>query len=240
MNTLKQEKQESEYRFPYHYLDMIEGFRLVEYMDYLKFVRKLIGDLEGKNILDAGCGDGRFCFELRDENAKVTGIDYSRRAINFAKAFNPDARFFVEDLTKFRLKERFDVIVSIETLEHIEPERLRKVFENIHKMLEKDGKLVITVPSKNIKTGSKHFQHFSKEDIKKYIDGLFEIEKVYGHGRIGYFRRKLFKFLLMKCYIWEGLGLKRYKRFLTRFYHKHLGICSLDKGKRLIIAARRI
>jgi 2-polyprenyl-3-methyl-5-hydroxy-6-metoxy-1,4-benzoquinol methylase len=232
----KQEKQESEYSFPYHYLDLIEGFRLVEYLDYIRLVKKLVQD--EKKILDAGCGDGRFCFELKEK--EIIGIDYSKKAINFAKAFNPNINFHAADLTNLNLNKKFDCVVSIETLEHIQPEKLRKVFENFHKILDKNGKLVITVPSKNIKVGSKHYQHFSKKDLENYMSGLFNIEQIFGHGKKSCFLRKLFKFMLIKCYILEGLGIKRYKRFLRGFFHKHLGVCKLSKGKRLIVIARKI
>jgi len=236
----KQKKQESEYRFPYHYLDFVEGFRLIEYLDYVRFVKKLIGDAKGKKILDAGCGDGRFCFELRNKGAEVIGIDYSERAINFARAFNPKAKFFVDDLTKFRLYKKIDVIVSIETLEHIEPEKIRSVFENFHKMLGDEGKLIITVPSKNVKTGSKHFQHFSREDLSKLMDELFNIERVFGHGKKGYFRKKMFNFRLGLGYISEARGYKKYKKALKRYYRKYLGVCNTNKGKRLIVVAKKI
>ena len=37
----------------------------------------LIGDVEGKQIVDVGCGDGALAVELASRGARVTGIDVS-------------------------------------------------------------------------------------------------------------------------------------------------------------------
>jgi SAM-dependent methyltransferase len=240
--TKKQLKQEEEYFFPYHYLDLVEGFRLVEFSDYLSVVRKLLGkvNLKDKKILDAGCGDGRFCYSLKGKCLNVTGIDYSAQAIRFAKAFNPKYDFYTADLCKFSLPKKFDYIVSIETLEHIELDKVGLFLKNIHKMLDKKGKLILTVPSKNVKVGSKHYQHFDVKSLEKNFNGLFKIEKVIAHGKYSWLHNKLFKLVLTISYLFEGLGSKRYIPSLRKFYRKHLGKCKLSQAKRLIVLARKL
>tara|TARA_Y100000310_G_C20618158_1_gene781795 strand:- start:207 stop:941 length:735 start_codon:yes stop_codon:yes gene_type:complete len=239
----QQQVQEDEYTFPYHYLDLVEGFRLIEYQDYIRVVRKLLGDINNKKIMDAGCGDGRFCYQLLKENANITGVDYSQQAINFAKAFSPRGKFIVGDLTKLAtktLKNKFDAIVSIETIEHIKPDKVRDIILSFHKMLKKDGELIITVPSKNTPVSSKHYQHFFVEDLERYLQGLFQIERAYGHGRLDYWPNKLFKIKLSLAYLKEGLKFRNYKNKLLNFYKKRLGLCKYNQGKRVIIKARKI
>ncbi len=48
-------------------------------------VCKSIGLLAGKTILDYGCGSGTFSRFLRDQGAKVTGVDVSEKMIEVAK-----------------------------------------------------------------------------------------------------------------------------------------------------------
>jgi SAM-dependent methyltransferase len=46
----------------------------------------LLGDVTGKRVLDAGCGEGRFARMLAERGAKVTAIDFSKRMIELAQA----------------------------------------------------------------------------------------------------------------------------------------------------------
>ena len=88
----------------------------MEYVSRLRVVKDLLRPFVGQRVLDAGCGDGRFCFEIKDEDVDVTGIDYSERALAFAKAFSPEVEFSVQDLKDIKLEGQFDTIVLIETL----------------------------------------------------------------------------------------------------------------------------
>lgn len=65
----------------------------IPYLHRLEMVKQLLRPFSGQYVLDAGCGDGRLCYELRKENVQVMGVDMSERAISFAKAFNPDINF---------------------------------------------------------------------------------------------------------------------------------------------------
>jgi 2-polyprenyl-3-methyl-5-hydroxy-6-metoxy-1,4-benzoquinol methylase len=47
---------------------------------------ELIGDVSGKRVLDAGCGEGRFARMLAERGALVTAIDLSSRMIDHARA----------------------------------------------------------------------------------------------------------------------------------------------------------
>jgi len=45
---------------------------------------ELVGEVAGKRVLDAGCGEGRFARMLAERGAKVSGIDLSERMIGHA------------------------------------------------------------------------------------------------------------------------------------------------------------
>ena len=234
----KQKVQEDEYIFPYHYLDIKcddEYLYGIEYLDYMRVVRNKIPNKSGTKVLDAGCGDGRFCYELRKakENVSVYGVDYSQRAIDFAKAFNPNTKFFVSDLTKLNLGEKFDYIVLIETLEHIIPKDIPKILDNISNHLKPNGKFIITVPSKNLKIHDKHYQHFDKESLTKTLSPHFKVEKIEGYSKLG-LKRTYFKLSRQIAFVLYPFtkkikALRKIYVELDKFYQKHLSIGDSDK-----------
>ena len=45
----------------------------------------LLGEVDGKRVLDLGCGEGRFCRILTERGASLTGVDLSSRMIELAR-----------------------------------------------------------------------------------------------------------------------------------------------------------
>ena len=101
---------------------------------------------KNKDVLDAGCGVGLFSYMAAKKDACVLGIDYSKEAISMAKKlYNHKNLTFKElDITNLP-KKKFDVIVSLGTLEHMnEPLKILKIFK---KHLTHNGKIIITSPN---------------------------------------------------------------------------------------------
>lgn len=104
-----------------------------------------------KNILDAGCGPGVFTFELarRLPESKVTGIDILNDLLEddkvVAQKIGLSNCFFRHvDITNMPLQNEFDLVISIDNLEHIEDDdHALKMFYN---SLVKDGELILHVP----------------------------------------------------------------------------------------------
>jgi len=64
-------------------------------------------------ILDAGCGQGRLTGFLTERGHTVVGFDVDPVLIDIAKEANPDANFYVGDLSTDKIPESdFDLIVS--------------------------------------------------------------------------------------------------------------------------------
>ncbi len=88
----------------------------LEHDAILSRVLDLLGDLSGREVLDAGCGEGFLARVLAAHGAHVTGIDLSPRLIEMARAKDPHGviEYRVADLSR-RLPElagRFDLIGS--------------------------------------------------------------------------------------------------------------------------------
>jgi 2-polyprenyl-3-methyl-5-hydroxy-6-metoxy-1,4-benzoquinol methylase len=138
---------------------------------------------EHMNILDAGCGDGRFCYEFKEDTrvAKVTGIDYSDKAIQWAKQYNPKSEFMVKDLKTIELEDKFDCVVLIEVLEHIHPNDVLDVLAGLARTVKPDGKVIISVPSDNLPVSKKHYQHFNRDSLTKTLVNSFSVKKILGY-----------------------------------------------------------
>src|SRR5919197_2736029 len=76
----------------------------------------LLGDLTGREVLDAGCGEGFLARILAARGARVTGIDLSPRLVQMAREKDPHGTidYRVADLSRPlpELAERFDRIGS--------------------------------------------------------------------------------------------------------------------------------
>ena len=125
--------------------------------------------LKNIKILDIGCGGGILCEPLARLGAKVTGIDTSKKAISIAKIHSKKNNLKIEyqnkEVTEFKSKEKFDVILCMEVLEHVND---IKLFLNcINKLMVKKGRLIGSTINKTI--SSYLFAIFFAENILKII-----------------------------------------------------------------------
>lgn len=182
--------QENLYTYPYHYIPTWNGkafsqtlslFWGYEYLSYLLFVAEQLEQQEFSSLLDVGCGDGRFLNQIRNSHPakRLTGIDYSARAIRLAQAFGPNLEWVRGDITKKNhLPDQFDVITLIETLEHIPLKEIDAFVEGLHWHLNTGGSLIITVPSNNTPVSAHHIQHFDLAGLTSLLGDKFKIVSV--------------------------------------------------------------
>jgi len=104
-------------------------------------------------ILDAGTGFGQYIFYLARifPQAAITGIDINPVQIEDCNRFFKKTKyservaFGVEDLTKYRREAFYNLILSVDVMEHIEDDLT--VFKNFYKSLKPGGLLLISTPS---------------------------------------------------------------------------------------------
>lgn len=243
-----QNKQEFQYNFPYHYIPKYVGsnFNQVVYLswgfEYLAYIEFILTKLEKSNfrsIIDIGCGDGRLIFEIKqkflNKKLQIWGADYSLQALEFARILNKDVCFEVLDITTqhdFFENNKFDVVTLIETLEHIPPDKIPILVKNLEKLVEKNGFVILTVPSINLPLNKKHYQHFDLKKIEKYFCYDFEINNVIYLNKTNLFRDLIQKFLVNKIFIINNQWLlnKIYK-----FYIKYFLIANERNASRILI-----
>jgi len=109
-----------------------------------------INDIDGKHLLDAGCGIG-----LLDNlivNKEIVGIDIDRKNIRDGKQIRKIIKLkdntvhtLVADLYFLPFKEKFDIVICTEVLEHLAENRI--ALATLLSVLREGGFLLITVPN---------------------------------------------------------------------------------------------
>ena len=110
--------------------------------------------LKNIRILDIGCGGGLLCEPLSKLGAEVVGIDASEKNIKIAKLHsrenNLKINYFCASPENFKIKEKFDVILNMEIVEHVE--NVNFFFKSEHKIFKKKGLMFVATLNKTLKS----------------------------------------------------------------------------------------
>ena len=109
--------------------------------------------LKDIKILDIGCGGGLLSEPLSRLGAIVTGIDASDRNIKIAKMHlkksKLDINYYCSSPDKFVAKEKFDVVLNMEIVEHVDNVDF---FLKSSELLKKNGLMFIATLNKTLKS----------------------------------------------------------------------------------------
>tara|TARA_Y100000591_G_C21677088_1_gene616036 strand:- start:138 stop:833 length:696 start_codon:yes stop_codon:yes gene_type:complete len=102
--------------------------------------------LKDKSICyDIGCSNGSLLNKISKKNKKkinYIGIDSSQAMIDIAKKNFPKIKFIKKNLNQVALK-KCDLVLSLYTLQFIEPKYRQKVLTNIYRSLNWGGALIL-------------------------------------------------------------------------------------------------
>ena len=155
-------------RISYIKENIIETFKLESKKNPLKNIK----------ILDVGCGGGLLSEPMCRLGATVTGIDASDKNINVAKIHsqkdNLKINYFCSSPEKFKIDDKFDVILNMEIVEHVEDVNL--FLSSCNKLLKKNGIMFVATLNKTLK--SYFFAIIGAEYILRWLPiGTHEWEK---------------------------------------------------------------
>ena len=155
-------------RISYIKENIIKSFKLVNKKSPLKNIK----------ILDVGCGGGLLSEPMSRLGAEVTGIDASDKNIYIAKLHskknNLKINYICSSPEKLNIKDKFDVILNMEIVEHVED--VNFFLKSCGNLLKKDGIMFIATLNKTLK--SYFFAIIGAEYILRWLPiGTHEWEK---------------------------------------------------------------
>jgi len=129
---------------------------------HARMVRTFRGEMEGKSVLDVGCGTGQFLNELARliPHGKLCGLDTSDVHLpqDYARI-----EFLRKDVIDFEVEHPFDVVYSHQVLEHIAPDDLPAHLRSVRSALNPGGKFILILPNR----------YWGPQDITRIIDNTF-------------------------------------------------------------------
>ena len=109
-----------------------------------------IGD--GTKNADFGCGPGLYTTRLARKQAKVTGIDFSARSLQYAKDIAANEKLPMEyvnqNYLEYETDKRFDLIMMIFCdFAVLNPSQRNIMLSKFHTFLKPDGNILFDIPS---------------------------------------------------------------------------------------------
>ncbi|WP_414051393.1 class I SAM-dependent methyltransferase [Macrococcus animalis] len=134
-------------------------------------------DIEGKMVLDIGCGMGKFIQYMLDMNPKqIVGLDISNNMISYAKDNINDERvsFVVSDILSFETETKFDVIVSSLAFHYVED--YEALIQKLNGMLNSGGVLLFSTehPLTTATKQQENWSHVESRHNHYKLDHYFE------------------------------------------------------------------
>ena len=109
------------------------------YVAKMRWVRRILGQVpKDARIADLGCGEGILVEELRGQGYDALGVDLHYESEAVVK----------DDITNTRFEsERFDVILCLDVLEHLQFADQVKALAEIRRLLRPGGRLIASLPN---------------------------------------------------------------------------------------------
>jgi 2-polyprenyl-3-methyl-5-hydroxy-6-metoxy-1,4-benzoquinol methylase len=189
----------------YYYTAMREGSPTQRFWHGRKFeyVARLVP--AGAYVLDFGCGAGSFLAVLAEQkpDVRAVGVDIGSSQIDFAN--REVAKLFPGDRIKFEALSvasgvvpypdaTFDVVTSIEVIEHLHPAIAHRFLREARRLLKPGGRLIVTTPNYRslwplieivlerlspVKYHDQHINKFTPSSVVKFVEsGGFAVQAV--------------------------------------------------------------
>ena len=124
-------------------------------------------------ILDLGCGPGLYTSKLSEAGYDVTGMDFSRRSIAYAKEHDPKTRYIYQNYLEMDYTGEFDAITLIYCdYGALIPEERKTLLAKIHRALKPGGLFIF-----DVFTVRKHAGRHDRTSWSYHENGGFWSEK---------------------------------------------------------------
>jgi SAM-dependent methyltransferase len=111
---------------------------------------------EGDAVLDLGCGPGLYTSRLAERGMLVTGVDYSRRSIAYAREYAEehglDITYRCENYLDLADDDQYDLVMLIfGDYCPLNPNQRKTLLANVHRALKPGGRFVLDVSTRPLR-----------------------------------------------------------------------------------------
>ena len=119
-------------------------------------IMRLLSPLEGKRVLELGCGFGRFSVFLAQQGASVTGVDIGPNLVAasnaLAKVNQVDCKFQTANIVSLPFESKtYDIVIGIAVLHHLSKPDVSKALSEAYRVLNEAGQAIFLEPVENSK-----------------------------------------------------------------------------------------
>jgi 2-polyprenyl-3-methyl-5-hydroxy-6-metoxy-1,4-benzoquinol methylase len=218
----------------YHLLDLLllRAWHVHKELSALPTVSTLKDTETSLTILDAGAGFGQYSYWMfrHFKKCSILAVDVKEEQVAdcnrfFSSIGASNVKFEVADLTKFVNEHTYDLILSVDVMEHILEDV--QVFRNFHASMKKGGMLLISTPSDQggsdvqgdndssfIEEHVRDGYNIKEIEDKLHSAGFSKVETRYSYGNPG----KISWRLSMKYPI-QALGVSKLFFIILPFYY---------------------
>jgi len=110
---------------------------------------KIVGDCNGADMLDVGCGPGVYAQHFSKKGARVTAIDISQKMVELAKKNLSETgaknfKIMQGDFLNINFDSQFDYILAIGVFDYIKRQDIGKYMDKMARLTK--GKIIATFP----------------------------------------------------------------------------------------------
>lgn len=162
---------------------------LVQWLKHLYAYRYAERFVEDKSVLDVGCGTGYGIYALSNKASKTVGIDIWKEGIYYCHQQYSEKTLFLTT-SGFHLPFRdnsFDLAVSFQVIEHINPDMVINYLEEIKRVLKNNGLFIVSTPNSRLRLlpfqkpwNPDHKKEYDAKELKSVLKRVFENVDILG------------------------------------------------------------
>jgi SAM-dependent methyltransferase len=184
-------------------------------------------NLQGRSLLDWGCGTGFNCEYARTKYgvSRTLGVDISAPTIQFARQTYPDCEYVVGDVCDPNLdvgNEEWDYVICCEVFEHVHD--VHALLDGIYRHLRPGGTAFISTPNRPVFSlnhvpsplNQTHIKEYCLDEFSEILSTRFGSVKISGQRlsdpvmekrRVSVMKRRVMDYRILKSLYWNS-GLR--------------------------------
>ena len=138
------------------FYDLTQG--VSDFVNYSKFVAKILKKYKVENVLELGCGTGLYLIPLK-EYFDIEGLDLSKDMLEVASSKDSKLRLYHQDMSKFKVDNKFDAIICMNSSLLLLPsvKHFDKTFKKVNEHLKPEGIFILDVADVDVEIKNWNF-----------------------------------------------------------------------------------